>query len=181
MSRAAAALAPPTEVQHLCVLLICCFSFILICLQSQKYCSFKYCALHRIFSHKLVNIYISSQYSDINFHIYTTIKCCFFISFLFLFRFSVVFLEKSLRMFLDGCQVFSPASAALPQGVLYLFARFVFCRQKTKTKKGLQQNKHSKAPPKKPISPTRRSSSSPTVGGGVGGGAWEGRKAGVPV
>lgn len=38
------------------VLLICFFT----CLfqKNQKYCSFKYCALHRIFCHKLVNIYI---------------------------------------------------------------------------------------------------------------------------
>lgn len=28
------------------------------CFKNQKYCSFKYCALHRIFCHKLVNIYI---------------------------------------------------------------------------------------------------------------------------
>lgn len=67
------------------VLLICC-----LFQKTEKYCSFKYCALHRIFCHKLVNIYIFFfQYSDIYFHIYRTIKCfcslfvCFFLLFFF--------------------------------------------------------------------------------------------------
>lgn len=44
-----------------------------------RYCSFKYFALHRIFFYKLVNVYICFliffQYSDIYYHIYSTIKC----------------------------------------------------------------------------------------------------------
>lgn len=32
--------------------------FFLFVSKTKKYCSFKYCALHRIFCHKLVNIYI---------------------------------------------------------------------------------------------------------------------------
>lgn len=38
--------------------LLICFFFFLFVFKNQKYCSFKYCALHRIFCHKLVNIYI---------------------------------------------------------------------------------------------------------------------------
>lgn len=42
-----------TQGQRLEVLLIC-----LVFPRKRKYCSFKYCALHRIFCHKLLNIYI---------------------------------------------------------------------------------------------------------------------------
>lgn len=49
------------------------------------------------------------QYSDIYYHIYSTIKCShsFFLSpplpmFIFLFFFSFLFLEKSLRMYVDS-------------------------------------------------------------------------------
>lgn len=68
--------------EHFEVLLICFFH---VCFKNQKYCSFKYCALHRIFCHKLVNIYIF-QYSDIYFHIYRTIKCFCSLFFLLFFR-----------------------------------------------------------------------------------------------
>lgn len=80
----------PDAMQGECfeVLLIC--FFFCPCFKNQKYCSFKYCALHRIFCHKLVNIYIFFfQYSDIYFHIYRTIKCfcslslSFFVCFFF--------------------------------------------------------------------------------------------------
>lgn len=56
--------------QHLEVLLICFVP------QNQKYCSFKYCALHRMFCHKLLNIYIFFNIQTyVYFHIYRTIKC----------------------------------------------------------------------------------------------------------
>lgn len=111
--------------------------FFLFCLQSQKYCSFKYCALHRIFCHKLVNIYIFSQYSDIYFHIYRTIKCFFFISFLFLFRFS--FLREIPENVLQTAAK-SSHERALRQCVRYFFFRcfyFLSCRQKTKQKQNM--------------------------------------------
>lgn len=77
------------------------FEFLLICFcclfsKTKKYCSFKYCALHRIFCHKLVNIYIFIQYSDIYFHIYRTIKCFCSLSVFLVFFF---FKEKSLRIY----------------------------------------------------------------------------------
>lgn len=43
--------------------LLICFFFLL--LKVKKYCSFKYCALHRIFCHKLVNIYIFHSFFNI--------------------------------------------------------------------------------------------------------------------
>lgn len=59
------------------------------CFKKEKYCRFKYCALHRIFCHKLVHIYICFQYSDIDFHIYRTIQCfvLFFVVFTCFFFF----------------------------------------------------------------------------------------------
>lgn len=48
--------------EHFEVLLIC---FLFTCFKNQKYCSFKYCALHRIFCHNLVNIYIISIFRHI--------------------------------------------------------------------------------------------------------------------
>lgn len=93
--------------EHFEVLLICFFH---VCFKNQKYCSFKYCALHRIFCHKLVNIYIF-QYSDIYFHIYRTIKCFCSLFFLLFRPLFFVFLEKSLRTYVDSCQVSTRASA----------------------------------------------------------------------
>lgn len=86
------------------------FFFFLVS-KTKKYCSFKYCALHRIFCHKLVNIYIFFQYSDIYFHIYRTIKCFCSLFFFFCLLFFFFFKEKSLRMYVDSCQVSTRASA----------------------------------------------------------------------
>ena len=97
----------PDAMQGECfeVLLICFFCFC-PCFINQKYCSFKYCALHRIFCHKLVNIYIF--FFSIFRHILSYIqdnKMLLF-SFVIFFVCFFFFKEKSLRMFVDSFQSF---------------------------------------------------------------------------
>lgn len=71
--------------------LLICFLFVS---KTKKYCSFKYCALHRIFCHKLVNIYI---FFSIFRHILSYIQDNKMLLFFFFF-----FLKKSLRMYVDS-------------------------------------------------------------------------------
>lgn len=106
-----------------------------------RYCSFKYFALHRIFFYKLVNVYICFliffQYSDIYYHIYSTIKCShsfFFNHVLFLFFF-LFFLEKSLRMYVDSREVSTSASTAGFSGGCVCVYVYVTCLWRNSTAK----------------------------------------------
>lgn len=65
--------------------------------KTQKDCSFKYCALHRIFCHKLVNIYIFSIIGHILSYVQRNKMLLFFFVCFFLFC-----LEKSLRTNTDS-------------------------------------------------------------------------------
>lgn len=75
--------------EHFEVLLIC-FFFVLF--PNQRYCSFKYCALHRIFCHKLVNIYIISIFR----HILSYIQDNKMLLFSFVFFFCVCLLPREI-------------------------------------------------------------------------------------
>lgn len=72
------------------VLLIC---FFFSCFKNQKYCSFKYCALHRIFCHKLVNIYI---FFSIFRHILSYIQDNKMLLFSFVFFFCLLFVFREI-------------------------------------------------------------------------------------
>lgn len=62
------------------------------CFKNQKYCSFKYCALHRIFCHKLVNIYIF--FFSIFRHILSYIQDNKMLLFSFVIFFCLLFFSK---------------------------------------------------------------------------------------